>query len=96
MDKKNIYRVVTRDSDGRIVTQDFNSIEEIGRSYQQIGVDNCSTRKELRSLPIFRGLIGPMKEGAHVIRYEEPNVFEELTREWFDAVPVRRIRNTAL
>lgn len=94
--EKDIYRVVTRASDGQIVAQDFQTLEEIAQRYKQIGTDNCSTKKELRSLPLFRGLIGPMKEGPHVIRYETPDVFEEMTQEWYRAVPVRRFRNPSV
>ena len=37
---------------------------------------------DLRGQPVFRGLIGPMPEGKNVIRYESPEVFETLTKEW--------------
>lgn len=33
-----------------------------------------------------------MKEGASIIRYESPEVFEKLTQEWFAAVPVKSRR----
>jgi hypothetical protein len=33
-------------------------------------------------MPVFRGLIGPMPEGKGVVRYETPEVFETLTKEW--------------
>ena len=36
-------------------------------------------------MPVFRGLIGPMPEGKTVIRYESPEVFESLTKEWSSA-----------
>ena len=90
--EREIYRIVTQDSQGQIVTRDYESLDEIRANYHQIGTDNCSTKKELRDLPLFRGLIGPMKEGASIIRYESPEVFEKLTQEWFAAVPVKSRR----
>ena len=50
--------------------------------HAQVGVDDCSTDLGLRGLPVFRGLIGPMPEGKTVVRYESPEVFETLTKEW--------------
>ncbi len=85
--EREIYRVVTQDSEGRIVTRDFESLEEIRSLYDQRGVDNCSIKKELRSKPLFTGLIGPMKEGG-IIRYESPAVFERLTQQWLAATPI--------
>ena len=58
----------------------------------QIGVDDCSTDLGLRGLPVFRGLIGPMPEGKNIIRYESPEVFEVLTKEWSNAKNSRRSR----
>jgi hypothetical protein len=58
----------------------------------QIGTDDCSTDLALRGLPIFRGLIGPMPEGKNIVRYESPEVFETLTKEWSNAKPRRRRR----
>jgi hypothetical protein len=55
-------------------------------------VDDCSTDLELRGLPVFRGLIGPMPEGNSVIRYESPEVFETLTKKWGVSKPSRRAR----
>ncbi len=82
-----IYRLVVSDSQGQLVTRDFESLDEISSQYRQIGLDNCSMHKELRSLPMFHGLIGPMKEGT-VIRYESPDVFEKLTQGWFTPIQV--------
>ena len=56
-----------------------------GPTGAQIGIDDCSTDLALRGLPVFRGLIGPMPEGKTVIRYETPEVFESLTKEWSSA-----------
>ena len=60
--------------------------------HTQIGIDDCSTDLALRGLPVFRGLIGPMPEGKDVVRYESPEVFETLTKEWSSSKPVRRTR----
>ena len=43
---------------------------------------------------MFRGLIGPMPEGKDVVRYESPEVFETLTKEWSVSKPVRRRRRS--
>jgi hypothetical protein len=43
---------------------------------------------------VFRGLIGPMPEGKNVIRYESPEVFETLTKDWSSAKPIRRRSRT--
>ena len=53
------------------------------------GIDDCSTDLSLRGLPVFRGLIGPMPESKEVVRYEAPEVFESLTKEW-GVTPTKR------
>ena len=63
--------------------------------HTQIGVDDCSTDLSLRGKPVFRGLIGPMPEGKNVVRYETPEVFEALTKEWSNAKTPKRRRRTA-
>ena len=88
--RKNIYRVVTRQADGRLHVHDFENAEEIGTEHDQIGTDDCSVHHGLRGLPVYKGLIGPLAEGANIIRYESPEVFELMTKEWIAAVPVRR------
>jgi hypothetical protein len=96
MAKKNTWRIVTRGPDGELVIHDFDSPEAILRTHLQMGVDDCSTDLELRGAPVFRSLIGPMPEGAGVIRYETPEVFEELTKEWaLPRTPRRRSRKSA-
>ena len=89
---KDTFRVVTRGSDGQIRIRDYDSQEDLLRRHSQIGVDDCSTDLELRGQPVFRGLIGPMPEDGHVIRYESPEVSETLTKEWGTAKPARRRR----
>jgi hypothetical protein len=89
---KSTFRVVTRAADGTIRTRDYQSPDSLTQSHVQIGVDDCSTDLALRGLPVFRGLIGPIPEGKGVIRYESPEVFETLTKEWIAAKPARRSR----
>ena len=91
---KDTYRIVTRGADGQIRTSDYDSQEALLRRHSQVGVDDCSTDLGLRGLPVFRGLIGPMPEGENVIRYESPEVFETLTKDWSAAMPVRRRSRT--
>ena len=90
--KKDTFRVVTRGADGQIRIRDYDSKEDLLQRHTQVGVDDCSTDLELRGLPVFRGLIGPMPEGENVIRYETPEVFETLTKEWSIAKIPRRTR----
>jgi len=87
---KDTYRIVTRGTDGEIRIRDYDSQEALLKRHSQIGVDDCSTDLGLRGLPVFRGLIGPMPEGKNIIRYESPEVFETLTKDWTTAKPVRR------
>ena len=72
------FRVVTRGADGQIRIRDYDTAEALLKRHSQVGVDDCSTDLDLRGLPVFRGLIGPMPEGKDVIRYESPEVFETL------------------
>ncbi|QEF99529.1 hypothetical protein Mal15_35940 [Stieleria maiorica] len=95
MAKKDTYRVVTRGHDGSLMISDYPSIAPLMQSHQQIGIDDCSTDLALRGMPVFRGLIGPMPEGKNIVRYETPEVFEVLTKEWMNAKPRKRRRRTA-
>ncbi len=91
---KDTFRVVTRGANGELRIRDYDSKEDLLRRHTQIGVDDCSTDLGLRGLPVFRGLIGPMPEDGNVIRYETPEVFESLTKDWSSApVPRRRRRS---
>jgi hypothetical protein len=93
---KRTWRIVTRDGNGELVIRDFDSPEPILRTHIQVGIDDCSTDLELRGAPVFRSLVGPMPEGADVIRYETPDVFEHLTKEWATPkAPRRRVRRPA-
>lgn len=91
---ENTFRVVTRGADGQIRIRDYDSCEALLKRHCQIGVDDCSTDLGLRGLPVFRGLIGPMPEGKNIIRYESPEVFETLTKDWSMAKPHRRRSRT--
>ena len=89
---KEVIRVVTRGADGMIRIKDYSKEDSIRRMHTQVGIDDCSTDLGLRGLPVFRGLIGPMPEGKNIVRYESPEVFETLTKEWSTAKAVRRTR----
>jgi hypothetical protein len=90
--KKQTFRVVTRDKNGDLKIRDFDSEEDLMRRHIQIGIDDCSTDLSLRGRPVFRGLIGPMPETGSVIRYESPEVFEVMTKEWSIVKKKRRSR----
>ena len=90
---KDTFRVVTRGADGKLRIRDYHQSEPIVRLHTQIGVDDCSTDLGLRGLPVFRGLIGPMPDGKNIVRYESPEVFESLTKEWVTTKTARRLRN---
>ena len=85
-------RVITRETDGTLRTRDFDSLNPILESHEQIGVDDCSTDLSLRGMPVFRGLIGPIPENKSIARYESPDVFEALTKEWSATKTKRRSR----
>jgi len=93
---KDTWRLVTRSADGELVIHDFDSPEGILRTHLPIGADDCSTDLALRGAPIFRTLVGPMPEGRNIVRYETPEVFEALTKEWAaPRAPRRRVRKPA-
>jgi hypothetical protein len=87
---KEIVRVVTRGTDGKLRVKEYNKPESLLKMHTQVGIDDCSTDLGLRGLPVFRGLIGPMPEGKNIVRYESPEVFETLTKEWSMAKISRR------
>lgn len=94
MSKKDTYRVVARGSDGSLQIRDYPSINPLVDRHEQIGIDDCSTDLGLRGMPVFRGLIGPIPEGKNIVRYETPEVFEMLTKEWGIVKPKKRRRRT--
>lgn len=85
-------RIVTRGTNGELRTRDYQQQEAILKMHTQIGIDDCSTDLSLRGMPVFRGLIGPMPETKGVVRYETPEVFEALTKEWGATPAGRRSR----
>jgi hypothetical protein len=87
---KNTWRIVTRGTDGELLIRDFDSPEPLLKTHVQVGIDDCSTDLELRGAPVFRSLVGPMPEGRGIVRYETPEVFEALTKEWAQPRPPRR------
>ena len=94
--KKDTFRVVTRGADGQLKIRDYDKESSIKRLHTQIGVDDCSTDLDLRGMPVFRGLIGPIPEGKTIVRYESPEVFETLTKDWgAEGKPPRRRRSRA-
>lgn len=95
MAKKDTFRIVTRGSDGSLLIRDYPSCEPISQMHLQVGTDDCSTDLAIRGMPVFRGLIGPIPEGKNIVRYESPEVFETLTKEWINKTPKRRRRRTA-
>lgn len=95
MAKKDTYRIVTRGSDGSMRIRDFPDPDAILNMHSQIGVDDSSADLDLRGMPVFRGLIGPLPEGKNIVRYETPEVFETMTKEWGSAKVKRRRRRTA-
>jgi hypothetical protein len=86
------YRVVTRGADGSIRIRDYDKKESLLRLHSQVGIDDSSTDLSLRGLPVFRGLIGPIPEGKGIVRYESPEVFETLTKDWANSKTARRSR----
>ena len=92
MGHKNTVRVVTRAADGTLRIRDYPTTDPLLEMHTQIGIDDCSTDLTLRGMPVFRGLIGPMPEGKGVVRYETPEVFESITKEWGATTSGRKSR----
>jgi len=86
------FRVVTRGADGAIRHRDYPSRETMLKVHSQVGIDDCSTDLSLRGLPVCRGLIGPIPESKTIVRYESPEVFETLTKEWTTSPPAPKTR----
>lgn len=83
-------RIVTRGANGEIRSKDYPHVDSLLKMHTQIGIDDCSTDLSLRGFPVVRGLIGPMPDGKGVVRYESPEVFETLTKEWSAPPPKRK------
>ncbi len=95
MAKKEIFRIVTRAENGTLRIRDFHSAEPLIATHSQIGIEDSSTDLDLRGMPVFRGLIGPIPEGKNIVRYESAEVFETLTKEWANLKTRRRRRTPA-
>lgn len=95
MSKKDVFRIVNRATDGTLRITDFPNSDSLMRMHTQIGIEDSSTDLELRGMPVFRGLIGPIPEGRNIVRYETPEVFEAITKEW-SAIKVKRRRRRAV
>ena len=89
METSKLIRIVTRGKNGELRTREYKHEDAVLKIHTQIGIDDCSTDLTLRGMPVFRGLIGPMPETKGIVRYEAPEVFESLTKEW-DATPTRK------
>ena len=87
-------RVVTHEADGSLRTMDYQSFDKLDQSHEQIGIDDSSTDLSLRGMPVYRGLIGPIPESKTVVRYESPEVFEMMTKEWANRKVKRRRRRS--
>ena len=90
-----LIRIVTRGKNGELRTREYKHEEAILKMHTQIGIDDCSTDLSLRGMPVFRGLIGPMPEEKGIVRYEAPEVFESLTKEWGATPAGRKSRRRA-
>ena len=90
--KKHIYRVVSKTPDGEYRIRDYMTEEEILHRHIQVGVEDCSVDLSLRGRPVFKGLIGPLPEVGGIVRYESPEVFEQMTKEWSEARRPKRTR----
>jgi len=95
MPTQKTIRIITRGRDGELRTRDYKHEDALLKMHTQIGIDDCSTDLSLRGMPVFRGLIGPMPETKGVVRYESPEVFETLTKEWGAVPPGRKPRRRA-
>ena len=88
-------RVITHDADGSLRTMEYESFDTLDRTHEKVGIDDSSTDLSLRGMPIYRGLIGPIPEGKTAVRYESPEVFEMMTKEWMAKKVKRRRRRSS-
>jgi len=93
--KRHIFRVVTQGPEGEYRIRDYVSDEEIQRWHVQTGLTDYSLDATVRGRPVFKGLIGPMPEAGGVLRYESPEVFEQMTKEWGEHKRRNRSRKRA-
>ena len=95
MSNKDVFRIVNRATDGTLRITDFPNPDSLLQMHTQIGIEDSSTDLALRGMPVFRGLIGPIPEGRNIVRYETPEVFEAITKEW-SSTKVKRRRRRAV
>ena len=84
-------RVITTEADGSLRTMEYQTFDKLDASHEKIGIDDSSTDLSLRGMPVYRGLIGPIPDGKTAVRYESPEVFEMMTKEW-SAQKIKRRR----
>lgn len=95
--KNKTIRVVTHEADGSLRTMEYDSFDTLNTTHEKVGIDDCSTDLTLRGMPVYRGLVGPIPESKTVVRYESPEVFEMMTKEWAaKKTKRRRRRSTAI
>ncbi len=94
MAKKTI-RVVTHEADGSLRNMEYETFDKLDQTHEKIGIDDSSTDLSLRGMPVYRGLIGPIPESRTVARYESPEVFEIMTKEWAAKKVKRRRRRSS-
>ena len=88
-------RVITYEGDGSLRTMEYQTFDKLNESHEKIGIDDSSTDLSLRGMPVYRGLIGPIPEGKAAVRYESPEVFELMTKEWSQQKVKRRRRRSS-
>ena len=87
--------VVPMFNEGKAIQKTLESLLALDYPHNRLDIaviDDCSTDLSLRGMPVFRGLIGPMPEGRTTVRYESPDVFETLTKEWSSTKSTRKPR----
>lgn len=92
--KQKTIRVVTHEGDGSLRTMDYDSFDTLNHIHEKVGIDDCSTDLSLRGMPVYRGLVGPIPESKTVVRYESPEVFEMMTKDWAARKTKRRRRRS--
>lgn len=76
------YRVVFKTKTGKVEQKDFKDVDSLLNAYEQTAVEEDSYTLRLHGEPVLKGLVGPISDGKHVVRYETPEVYAELTEQW--------------
>jgi len=94
MAHKNTVRVVDPPPPtARLRIRDYPSTEPLLEMHSQVGVDDCSDRPgSSRAAGLSRLNWPECPRGRTSFRYESPDVFETLTKEWSSAKNPRRRR----